>query len=229
MSETAVVTGATGGIGQAVVTTLAANGYRVYAVGRAPDKLAAVQNVDVVACTADLSRLELLPDALADLEQVHALVHCAGVSEVATVADTPRAVWDETFAVNVSGPAALTRALLPPLRAAHGRIVFVNAAPSLRAVPKWSAYTASKAALRELADSLREEERGHGLRVTTIYPGGVRTELLRKVRERLGVPYDPAVTMKPETLAGLVLTVLRFPDDAEIMDVSLRAALPHPD
>ena len=86
---------------------------------------------------------------------------------MATVADTPRALWDETFAVNVSGPASLTRALLPALRAAHGRIVFVNAAPGLRAVPKWSAYTASKAALRELADSLREEERGHGLRVTT--------------------------------------------------------------
>jgi NAD(P)-dependent dehydrogenase (short-subunit alcohol dehydrogenase family) len=127
--------------------------------------------------------------------------------------------------VNVSGPASLTRALLPALRAARGRIVFVNAAPGLRAVPRWSAYTASKAALRELADSLREEERPHGLRVTTIYPGGVRTELLRKVREGLGVPYDPAVTVRPETLAELVLTVLRFPDDAEIMDVSLRAAL----
>jgi NAD(P)-dependent dehydrogenase (short-subunit alcohol dehydrogenase family) len=127
--------------------------------------------------------------------------------------------------VNVSGPASLTRALLPALRAARGRIVFVNAAPGLRGVPRWSAYTASKAALRELADSLREEERPHGLRVTTIYPGGVRTELLRKVREGLGVPYDPAVTVRPETLAELVLTVLRFPDDAEIMDVSLRAAL----
>ena len=226
MSETAVVTGATGGIGRAVVTTLAANGYRVYAVGRATEKLAALQDVGVVACAADLSRLESLPNALAELERVHALVHCAGVSEVATVADTPPAVWDETFAVNVSGPASLTRALLPPLRAARGRIVFVNAAPGLRAVPKWSAYTASKAALRELADSVREEERRHGLRVTTIYPGGVRTELLRKVREGLGLPYDPAVTVKPETLAALVLTVLRFPDDAEIMDVSLRAAPP---
>jgi NAD(P)-dependent dehydrogenase (short-subunit alcohol dehydrogenase family) len=226
MAETAVVTGATGGIGQAVVHVLAANGYRVYALGRAPDTLAAMEHADVVACTTDLSRLESLPDSLADLENVHALVHCAGVSEVATVEDTPRGVWDETFAVNVSGPASLTRALLPALRAGHGRVVFINAAPGLRAVPKWSAYTASKAALRELADSLREEEREHGLRVTTIYPGGVRTDLLRKVRELLGVPYDAAVTVKPETLAALVLAVLRFPDDAEIMDVSLRAALP---
>jgi NAD(P)-dependent dehydrogenase (short-subunit alcohol dehydrogenase family) len=50
--------------------------------------------------------------------------------------------------------------------------VFTNAAPGLQAVPRWSAYAASKAALRELADSLRKEEARHGLRVTTIYPGG---------------------------------------------------------
>src|SRR5437868_4246424 len=139
MSETAVVTGATGGIGGAVVRALASDGYRVYAVGCAPGQLAAMQNGDVVACAAALSRRDSLTDAM------------------------------------------------------------------------------------------REEERVHGLGVTTIYPGGVRTELLRKVRERLGVPYDAAVTVKPETLAGLVVAVLRFPDDAEIMDVSLRAALPHAD
>ena len=62
--------------------------------------------------------------------------------------------------------------------------------------------------------------------MTTIYPGGVRTELLRKVREQLGRPYDPAVTVSPETLASLVVTVLEFPADAQITEVSLRAAPP---
>jgi NADP-dependent 3-hydroxy acid dehydrogenase YdfG len=219
--KTAVVTGATGGIGEAVVPALAAVGYRVLALGRSAEKLAALE-AEAVPC--DLAALDALPEPLAGLERVDALVHCAGLSEVASVEETPRALWDETFAVNVSGPATLTRALLPALRAAGGRVVFVNAAPGLRAVRNWSAYTASKAALRELADSLREEEREHGLRVTSIYPGGVRTELLRKVREQLGVPYDPAVTVSPQTLASLVVTVLAFPDDAELLDVSLRAA-----
>jgi catechol 2,3-dioxygenase-like lactoylglutathione lyase family enzyme len=84
--------------------------------------------------------------------------------------------------------------------------MFVNAAPGSHAVPRWSAYTASKAALRELADSLREEEDRHGVRVTTIYPAGVGTELLRKVREQLGRPYDPATTVSPKTLASVVLS-----------------------
>ena len=221
MQKTAVVAGATGGIGEAVVAALAAAGHRVFALGRDAEKLAALEAEGVVLNLADLDGL---PEPLSGLERVDALVHCAGVSEVASVEETPRGLWDETFAVNVSGPAMLTRALLPGLRAARGRVVFVNAAPGLRAVRNWSAYTASKAALRELADSLREEEREHGVRVTSIYPGGVRTELLRKVRGQLGVPYDPAVTVSPQTLASLVLAVLTFPDDAELLDVSLRAA-----
>ena len=221
MQRTAVVAGATGGIGEAVVAALAAAGYCVLALGRNAEKLAALE-AEAVLC--DLAALDTLPEPLAGLDRVDALVHCAGISEVASVEDSSRGLWDETFAVNVSGPATLTRALLPALRAARGRIVFVNAAPGLRAVRNWSAYTASKAALRELADALREEEREHGVRVTSIYPGGVRTELLRKVRGQLGVPYDPAVTVSPQTLASLVLTVLEFPEDAELLDVSLRAA-----
>ena len=225
MQKTAVVGGATGGIGEAVVDALAAAGYRVFALGRSAEKLAALQREGVVPCAVDLVGLESLPDSLSELERVEAIVHCAGVAGVASVEESPRALWDETFAVNVAGPATLTRALLPALRSARGRVVFVNAAPGLHAVRKWSAYTASKAALRELADSLREEERVNGLRVTSLFPGGVRTELLRTVRDALGVPYDPAVTVSPETLAALVLTVLTFPDDAEILDVSLRAAV----
>jgi NAD(P)-dependent dehydrogenase (short-subunit alcohol dehydrogenase family) len=225
MQKTAVVGGATGGIGEAVVGALVAAGYRVFALGRTAEKLATLQGEGIVPCVADLAGLDSLPAPLSDLDRLDALIHCAGVSEVASVEDTPRGLWDETFAVNVSGPAALTRALLPALRSGCGRIVFVNAAPGLRAVRNWSAYTASKAALRELADSLREEERTHGLRVTSIYPGGVRTELLRKVREQLGVPYDPAVTVSPHTLGSLIVTILAFPEDAEIMDVSLRPAI----
>jgi NAD(P)-dependent dehydrogenase (short-subunit alcohol dehydrogenase family) len=221
VQKTAVVAGATGGIGEAVVAALAAAGFRVVALGRSAAKLA---ELEAEAVALDLAALDGLPQPLAALGRVDALVHCAGVSEVASVEEMPRALWDEAFAVNVSGPAALTRALLPALRTARGRIVFVNAAPGLRGVRNWSAYTASKAALRELADSLREEERERGVRVTSIYPGGVRTELLRKVRGELGVPYDPAVTVSPETLASLVVTVLGFPDDAELLDVSLRAA-----
>jgi NADP-dependent 3-hydroxy acid dehydrogenase YdfG len=219
--KTAAVTGATGGIGEAVVEALAAAGYRVLALGRSREKLDALRSrfPDVVPVVHDLAS----PDDVAAVDRLDGLVHCAGVAEVASLEDTPRELWEETFAANVNGPAALTRTLLPALRAAGGHVVFVNLASGMHAVPNWSAYMASKAALRELADSLREEEAAHGVRVTTIYPGGVRTELLRKVREQFGRPYDPAQTISPETFASLVLSVLEFPADAQILEVSLRA------
>jgi NAD(P)-dependent dehydrogenase (short-subunit alcohol dehydrogenase family) len=228
VQKTVLVTGSTGGIGAAVVEALAGLGWRVFACGRSTEKLEALQTrvPDVVTVGLDLAAIGDGVPALDAVDRLEGLVHCAGVADVAPVEETDAADWDAVFAANVIGPALLTRDLLPALRAGRGRVIFVNAAPGLRGVPRWSAYLASKAALRELADSLREEERAHGLRVTSMYPGGVRTELLRTVREQLGVPYDPTVTISPQTLASLVAAILAFPDDAEIMDVSLRAALP---
>jgi NADP-dependent 3-hydroxy acid dehydrogenase YdfG len=89
----------------------------------------------------------------------------------------------------------------------------------MRAVPRWSAFVASKAALRELADSLRAEEAHHGLRVTTIYPGGTATELLQKVRGQFGRPYEPSECIQPATLASLVLGVLEAPADAHVTEL----------
>jgi NADP-dependent 3-hydroxy acid dehydrogenase YdfG len=131
-------------------------------------------------------------------------------------------MWLETLTVNVVTAAEITRVLLPTLRRAAGHVVFMNAAPGLHAVPRWSAYAASKTALRELADSLRAEEAAHGLRVTTIYPGGTATSLLAKVRAQFGHPYHAADCIQPATLASLVLTVLDMRDDAYLSEVSVR-------
>jgi NADP-dependent 3-hydroxy acid dehydrogenase YdfG len=223
MSMTVMVTGATGGIGRAVVGALDARGHRVLAVGRSSQRLAELCSslANTSPLVVDFTRDEPPPTPV---ETLDALIHCAGVAEVASVEDTPEAVWQETLAVNLTGPAALTRALLPALRAARGRVVFVNAAADAHATPRWSAYTASKSGLRELADSLREEEAPHGIRVTSIYPGGIRTELLRAVREQFGAPFDPARTVSPESFASVVLGVLEFPADAHLMEVTMRAA-----
>jgi NADP-dependent 3-hydroxy acid dehydrogenase YdfG len=223
MTRTVLVTGANGGIGAAVVRAAAERGYRVLAAGRHAARLdelcAGVPSV--VPVLLDLRDPTNLPLQLVELDRLDALVHCAGIAEVAAIDETPYALWQETLTVNVAAAAELTRALLPALRTAAGRVVFINAAPGVHAVPRWSAYAASKAALRELADSLREEEAHHGLRVTTIYPGGTATELLRKVREQFGRPFEAADCIQPETLASLVLTALDMPDDAYMSELSV--------
>jgi len=223
---TVVVTGATGGIGAAVVAASAARGDRVVAIGRSAEQLDSLFAGSPAVTTAVVNLLapENLPSALTELARVDALIHCAGVADIAAVADTTFDDWQRTMSVNVTGAAELTRVLLPKLRWAGGHVVFVNASPNLRAVSQWSAYVASKAAQRELADSLRAEEQENGLRVTTIYPGAVETELLRKVRTAFGRPYDEGRTLAPAAVASVVLTVLDQPPTVHLTDLSLRAA-----
>ena len=223
MTKQVVVTGATGGIGSAMVRMLADRGDDVVAMARPSAALDALCDATgAAAAPIDLLRTTELPAAVRTLDRVDILIHAAGVSEVARVEDTPAEVWHQTMAVNVTGPAELTRALLPALRAVRGRVVFVNAVAGLHAMPRWSAYTASKAALTELADSLRLEEAGSGVRVTSIYPGGVATELLRKVRAGLGRPYDPARCVSPASLAAVIAAVLDAPADVDITEVALQ-------
>lgn len=193
------------------------------AVARSSAALDALcQDTGAVAAAFDLLRPSGLPPALTRLPAVSALIHAAGAAEVAPVAETSWERWQETFAVNVSGPAELTRALLPALRAARGRVVFVNAVAGLHAVPRWSAYAGSKAALTELADSLRLEEAANGVRVTSVYPGGVATEMLRTVRAAFGQPFDRARLTSPDSLAQVVASVLDAPADVDIQEIALK-------
>jgi NADP-dependent 3-hydroxy acid dehydrogenase YdfG len=223
MTGAVVVTGATGGIGSALVRLFADRGEDVVAVARpsaALDELCV--QTKAVPAPLDLQRMAELPPALAALDAVGGLIHAAGMSEVRSVEDSPHELWQATMAVNVTGPAELTRALLPALRAASGRVVFVNAVAGLHAVPRWSAYAASKAALTELAGSLRLEEAAHGVRVTSIYPGGIATELLRKVRADLGGGFDRSRLTSPDSFAQVVAWLFDAPADVDIHEIALK-------
>jgi NADP-dependent 3-hydroxy acid dehydrogenase YdfG len=217
-----VVTGATGGIGAAVVRRFRDRGDDVLAVARPSSALDALcAQTGSTSSPVDLLSPTDLPDPLTGLSRLDLLVHAAGISEVASVEETPHELWQQTYATNVTGPAELTRSLLPALRAARGRVVFINAAPGLRSIPRWGAYVGSKVALTELAESLRREEAPNGVRVTSIYPRGIATELLRKVRGDLGIPYDPALCVSPASLAIVIAGLIDAPADVEITDISL--------
>jgi short-subunit dehydrogenase len=224
--RTVLVTGASGGIGTAIVGELHRRGHRVIAMGRDTAALEglSVRFPDTVRwIAADLRRPEALSGLVGDVERLDGLVHCAGIAPVASVADTSYSMWREVLTVNVVAAAELIRLLLPALRAAAGHVLFINAAPGLGAAPRWSAYAASKAALRELADSLREEEGANDVRVTTVYPGGTATGLLERVRADFGQPYDPDAVMSPHSVAALVVGALEAPVDVHPVELSMRS------
>ena len=126
--------------------------------------------------------------------------------------------------MNLTAPMLLTRALLPALRAARGTVVFVNSGSGLSANPTWSGYAASKFGLRALADALRGEELGNGVRVTTVYPGRTATPMQEKVHAQEGKEYDAARWSDAGTVASSILHVLDLPADSTIPDVTVRPA-----
>jgi short-subunit dehydrogenase len=221
--KTHLITGAGSGIGAVVAARLAARGDALVLLARSGQraKELAERFPNSQVLVADLAR----PESLEELtlpERVDSLLHIAGVGDLGPVAEMDAATWTSVLAVNLVSPAQLTRLALPALRAARGHVVLVNSGAGLRANPQWAAYAASKHGLRALADSLRAEEHGNGVRVTSVYPGRTATPMQEKVHAYEGKDYDPEEWIAPESVATTILTALDLPRDAEMTDVTVR-------
>ena len=172
----------------------------------------------------DLTDSATVAEAAGGIERLDVLVHSAGVGLLGTVADTPATTWRQQFEINVVAVAELTRLLLPALRAARGRVVLLNSGAGLTARAGWASYAASKFALRAFADALRAEEFGNGVRVTSLHPGRVDTDMQRRVVAHEGGEYRPEAYLRPESVAGAVLLAVTAPDDTELTELVLRPA-----
>lgn len=224
---THLITGAGSGIGAAVTERLAERGEELWLLardaGRAKELTERFPGVrTVVGDLADPDRLswalghQTLPD------RIDSLLHIAGVVDLGEVGELTPKAWTRQLAANLIAPAELTRLLLPQLRLAQGHVVFVNSGAGLRANAQWAAYAASKHGLKALADALRWEESGNGLRVTTVYPGRTATPMQVKVHQQEGKEYEAERWIEPGTVAKTILTALDLPRDAEITDLQVR-------
>ena len=222
-----LITGAGSGIGAIVARRLIERGDQVVLLvrdaGRA--RQLAERFPGGQTLVGDLSNPGRLSWALSKQplpERIDSLIHVAGIVDLGDVADLPPSLWERQLAVNLVGPAELTRLLLPVLRVSRGRVVFVNSGAGLHAHAGWSAYAASKHGLKALADSLRAEEAQHGVRVTSVYPGRTATPMQEKVHQQEGREYDAARYIDPESVATTILLALDLPDDAHLTDLTVR-------
>src|SRR5205823_14512582 len=112
--------------------------------------------------------------------------------------------------------------MLPMLRASRGQVVFVNSSSGIRAKPFSSQYDATKHALRALADSLRDEVNGDGIRVLSVYLGRTASEMQARIHATTNKPYRPELLLQPEDIAAIVLSALSLPRTAEVTDMHIR-------
>ncbi|MFT3898656.1 MAG: SDR family oxidoreductase [Gordonia sp. (in: high G+C Gram-positive bacteria)] len=218
---TALITGASRGLGAAIARALAPT--HALILGGRPsaelDRLAA--ELGASTFPVELTDYDAVAAAAAEITELDVLVHNAGVaSGLRPVASTPVSEWQHVLEVNLVAAAELTRLLLPSLRATGGHVVFINSGAGMRANPGWASYAASKFGLRALADALRLEE--PGLRVTSIFPGRIDTDMQREIVAIEGDEYDPSKFLDPATVAAAVATAVNTPADAHPAEVVLR-------
>ncbi len=218
----ALITGATRGVGLAVAEALAPD-YELLIGGRDPEITAQVSSRFPAArgFACDLGDLEQLPAAAAQIEHLDVLVHSAGLAPFQYIEDLSADQWQRVVNLNLIAVAELTRLLLPQLRAAHGHVVMINAGLGLHTGAGWAAYSASKFGLRAFTDALRKEER-EKVKVTSIHPGRVDTEMQRRVYESMGRPYDPKAHLAPSSLGRAVKFVLEAGDEAMVEMLQIR-------
>jgi short-subunit dehydrogenase len=233
--QTAVVTGASSGIGKAIALSLAAQGAAVCLVGRSLDKLRAVAesarlNASKVAIyqadlTIDENVRELKKRLEHDFRSIEVLIHSAGVISIGAMERAPVEEFDRQYQINLRVPYLLTQSLLPMLRTGQGQIVFINSLVGLYAKAASGQYSATKHALRALADSLREEVNPDGLRVLSIFLGRTASPMQAAVHRIEGRAYKPELLVRPEDVADLVSSALSLARTAEVTDITIRHSL----
>jgi NADP-dependent 3-hydroxy acid dehydrogenase YdfG len=215
---TALITGASGGLGSAIAEALAPT-HDLLLAGRPSTRLdKVVTRLGAIEVELDLS--DVGSRSPVAVEKLDVLVHNAGVAYPDQLAESRIEDWRTTFDVNVLGPVAVTHILLPALRRAKGQVIFINSGAGLNVLAGMASYSASKFALRAYADSLRAEE--PSLRVTSVHVGRIDTAMQRKLVEFEGGKYDPRHYLKPETVAQTIANIVATPPDGHVHQIVLR-------
>lgn len=194
--RTALVTGASSGLGRGLALWLSRRGVKVYAAARRGAHLEALAQeakaagahvepveLDVSHTDATLERIRALDDACGGLDLV---VANAGVGGQTNARDFPWEHAKQVIDVNVTGAAATLSAVLPRMvERDRGHLVGVSSLASCRGLPQNAAYSASKAFLNTFLESLRVDLQGTGVRVTCIKPGFVKTEMTARIQHSM--------------------------------------------
>ena len=181
MPKTALVTGASSGMGEEIARTLHKLGYTVYAAARRTDRLEQLATTGIHALTMDVTDDESITSGIekiiTETGHIDVLINNAGYGSYGAIEDIPMDEARHQFEVNVFGLARLIQLVLPYMRAQRsGTIINISSMGGRLTTPLGGWYHATKYAVEALSDALRMETAPFGIDVVVIEPGGIRTE-----------------------------------------------------
>lgn len=209
---TALVTGASKGIGRVIAEQLAADGYDLALVGRDTASLEEVKeavsenhDIKAISIEADLSDINscsrIVEETVKAFGGLDLLVNCAGLSHKGSFTTVTPEEWDRIFAVNAKAPFFISQAALPYLKRSEKPIVInVASVVGFKGYADQSVYSSSKHALTGFTKVFAKEVQPFGIRVHLISPGGVATEMVKKMRPDINA--DELI--QPEEIAEIV-------------------------
>jgi 3-oxoacyl-[acyl-carrier protein] reductase len=216
--KNAIVTGAGKGIGRAIAIALAQEGVNVGLLARTEADLLALAEelkqyqVKTSVATVDVSNIEAVNTAVekvkSELGAIDILINNAGISSFGSFMELEPARWEEIVKVNLFGPYYVTRAVLPGMKERKtGDIINISSTAGKNGAAVTSAYSASKFALIGMSESLMQEVRKDNIRVSTMLPSTVATDMAKDLKLTDG---NPERVMQPEDFAELLIAQLKL-------------------
>lgn len=232
--KNALITGAGKGIGRALAIALAHEGVNVGLVARTAADLQKVAEelkaykVKTVVATADVADIDAVNAAVAkvkdELGSIDILINNAGISSFGSFMELEPARWEQIVKVNLFGPYYVTRAVLPGMiESKTGDIVNISSTAGKSGNAVTSAYSASKFALIGMSESLMQEVRKHNIRVTTLTPSTVATDMAKDLKLTDG---NPDRVMQAEDFAELIVSQLKLNRRVFVKEASLWSTNP---
>ena len=229
-----MVTGAGSGIGRAIALALTGCQVPCCLVGRTLNKLqevsqlaieAGVEAIPMAMDFCDPAAGGILGERLRSFGRpIELLVHSAAIMDLARFEEATVEQFSKLLTVNLLAPFSVTKHLLPEICASRGQIVFVNSSVVQNPAAGTALYSASKHALKGLADALRQEVNPKGVRVLSVYPGRTATPLQASLYAVEGREYSPKKLLQPEDVADVILHTVALPRSAEVTELMIRPA-----
>ena len=224
--KTALVTGASSGIGKAIASALLKEGMTVIGLCRSVDQLP--DGVKPLAC--DLRDESAIKVAFESLKELDILVNSAGLAYLSPICDGNSSDWEEMWRVNVHALGLCSQLSLALFPESGGHILNLSSMSGHRVPPTGGFYASTKFAVRAVSEALRAELKtsGNNTRISCLSPGFVDTPLLDKYfagrEDQLAETRAKIDMLTPEAIAAAALHILTSPASVEINDVLLRSA-----